>query len=265
MKEIQIEELRELQMQILDYVDVFCRKHDIKYTISGGTLLGAVRHGGYIPWDDDMDIQMLRNDYNKFTILWNKNKSEHPYELLNIESGKNMGYPFGKVHNPKTITVIDGLERTGVYIDVFPIDEVLDEEDFRTRHIKVLNYYKQRALVFLKMKKKNGILSWKQRLLLLIHPEPTKTFNEIADEINSIAKLYSDKPQKWVFEMVAGTQCKLPIPRNVFEHFSDIKFEKRVYMSVEDYDQYLTLTFGDYMKPPAKKDRHVHLFHAYWK
>ena len=66
MKEIGIGELRELQMQILDYVDAFCRKHDIKYTISGGTLLGAVRHGGYIPWDDDMDIQMLRSEYIRF-------------------------------------------------------------------------------------------------------------------------------------------------------------------------------------------------------
>ena len=74
MKEIQIEELRELQMQILDYIDSFCRSCGINYTISGGTLLGAVRHGGYIPWDDDIDIQMLRDDYVRFTQLWNEKR-----------------------------------------------------------------------------------------------------------------------------------------------------------------------------------------------
>lgn len=134
MKEIQIQELRELQMQILDYVDVFCRNHDIKYTISGGTLLGAVRHGGYIPWDDDIDIQMLREEYERFTTLWNKESNHENYELVNIESGNNLGYPIGKVHDTRTITYVGGLPRTGVFIDVFPVDKVLDMKDFMKRH-----------------------------------------------------------------------------------------------------------------------------------
>ena len=104
MREIKTEELRELQMQIMDYVDIFCREHGIRYTISGGTLLGAIRHGGYIPWDDDFDIQMLREEYKRFTKLWNQEENTFPYELINMESGNNMGYPFGKVHDKRTIT-----------------------------------------------------------------------------------------------------------------------------------------------------------------
>lgn len=265
MKEIKIEELRELQMQILDYVDAFCRKNDIKYTISGGTLLGAVRHGGYIPWDDDMDIQMVRNEYDRFTELWNKSITQHPFEFVSIESGNNMGYPFGKIHNPKTVTFIDGLERTGVYIDVFPVDGVVDEEDFNCRHTQILDLYRQRARVFLKMKQKNGTIGWKQRLLLLLHPAPKKTYNEIAEEINSIAKQNSDKSCEWVYEMIAGTQCKHPMPKSVFEHYVSIPFENRNYMAVRDYDQYLTLTFGDYMTPPPVSKRHVHQFCPYWR
>lgn len=266
MKEIEIDELRELQMQILDYVDAFCRKNSIRYTISGGTLLGAVRHGGYIPWDDDMDIQMLRSEYNRFTELWNQQKSEHGcYELINIESGNNMGYPFGKVHDNRTVTYLGGLERTGVYIDVFPVDFVKDMDDFEARHAKILELYQQRGRILYKMQRDNGNLGWKQRILLLLHPAPAKTYNEIAEEINTLAMSNSNKEFPYVYEMVAGTKCKHPIPAEVFDNYKDILFENRHYMSVWDYNTYLTQTFGDYMTPPSKKEREPHYFNPYWK
>lgn len=264
MRLIELNELRELQMQILDYVDAFCRKNNIKYTISGGTLLGAIRHGGYIPWDDDMDIQMTRKNYLLFTSLWN-NTSNHPYELVSIESGNNMGYPFAKIHNPATITIIDGLERTGVYIDVFPVDEVLNEEDFIKRHNEVMELYRQRAIVFENMKKKYGKIGWKQRMILLLHTVPQRSYEEIAEGINNIAALNNDQGGLFFYEMVAGTQCKHPIPKKVFESYSDVRFEDRVYMSVSDYDQYLRLTFGNYMTLPPESKRHGHLFTPYWK
>jgi lipopolysaccharide cholinephosphotransferase len=264
MRPIDREELRELQMQILDYVHSFCLTHGINYTISGGTLLGAVRHGGFIPWDDDMDIQMVRSEYDKFTHLWNES-GNHPYELVNIESGNNMGYPFGKIHNPLTMTMIDGFERTGVYIDVFPVDDVIDEEDFLARHSEVMSLYRQRALVFEKMKKKAGKIGWKQKVILLLHPAPNKTYNELAEEINNLAKAKNGMNGTFLYEMIAGTQCQHPIPKEVFIHYQLIPFENRKYMAVKDFDQYLTLTFGDYMVLPPESKRHGHLFSPYWK
>ena len=149
MRAISQEELKELQMGILDYVDAFCKENDIKYTLSGGTLLGAVRHGGYIPWDDDIDIQMLRDEYNRFTDIWNRTKDKHPYEFVSIESGNGIGYVFGKIHNPKTITYVRGLKRTGVYIDVFPVDKVIDEKDFRRRRNIIMKLKRQEGAAFL--------------------------------------------------------------------------------------------------------------------
>ncbi len=266
MIEIGQEELRILQMQILDYVDDFCRRNDVKYTLSGGSLLGAVRHGGYIPWDDDVDIQMLRSEYNRFTTLWNNASISHPFELVNIESGNNMGYPFGKIHNPKTVILVDGLERTGVFIDVFPVDDVVDEDDFISRRAKIVRLLHDRSLVFEHMKNKGRRKSLKSLLKHLFIKLPKKSYNEIAVEINDLAKQNSTGGHDTVFEMVAGMRCNSPIPAEVFNTYTDMAFEDRKYMTVSDYDTYLTLTFGDYMTlPPEEKRVSPHGYKSFWK
>lgn len=266
MKEIQIEELRELQMQILDYVDAFCRKHDIKYTISGGTLLGAVRHGGYIPWDDDIDIQMRRDEYDRFTQLWNNEKMKHRYfEFISIESGNSMGYPFGKVHDTRTITYMGGYEMTGVYIDVFPVDYIVDLKDFRIRHKKIKRLYEKRRSRFNLMRIKYGKIKLRSIVKSLLIC-PTKPFNWYAERINELAKEKSTEKTNLIYEMVAGLRCKLPIPSVVFNHYKTITFEDRNYMSVNDTHTYLKQTFGDYMTlPPKEKQVSHHGLLFFWK
>lgn len=264
MRKIESEELKELQMQILDYIDAFCRKNDIKYTISGGTLLGAVRHGGFIPWDDDVDIQMLRSEYDRFTNLWNEETNHSYYELVNIESGNNMGYPFGKIHDTRTVTYIKDFARTGVFVDVFPVDNVVDLEDFKQRHDMVRKLYgkRNRALFFLL---NNNAKSIKIRLLAFLK-KPIKSFSDFAVEINRVAKKHENMECPLVFEMISGLICKEPIPKNVFTMYKDIIFENRKYMAVSDYDTYLTKTFGNYMQLPPKEKRVArHSFIAYWK
>ena len=262
MKEIGIGELRELQMQILDYVDAFCRKHDIKYTISGGTLLGAVRHGGYIPWDDDIDIQMLRMEYNRFTDLWNREGNHGYYELVNIESGNSMGYPFGKVHDTRTVTYAGGVVRTGVFIDVFQVDNVLDKQDFIARHRAIRKLHTRQFLRF-SLSRNDVPLIRKLRALFLF---PIKSRKRLAVEINNLAMLNNRKEAPFVYEMIAGAKCKNPIPREVFDEYTDIRFENRTYMCVADKHTYLSQTFGDYMKlPPLEKQVRVHDFIPFWK
>ena len=97
-------ELREIQMGILSYVDKFCRENDIKYSICGGTLIGAIRHGGYIPWDDDIDIIMLRKDYERFLNLFNKSK-DSDYNLYCINKSPYYYHPYAKVSDSRTIQV----------------------------------------------------------------------------------------------------------------------------------------------------------------
>lgn len=270
MKEIQIDELRELQMQILDYVDAFCRSNNIKYTISGGTLLGAVRHGGYIPWDDDIDIQMLRSEYVRFTELWNKQKDTHPYTFISIESGNGMGYPFGKISNLKTVLYYNGVARTGVYIDVFPVDNVKDMNDFKSRHEKIQKLYAKQYRIFAWQQVKTAICQQGKLWLYLKH---IRTFlfgagrsrEKLAVIINRLSQRQNAEECNYVFEMIAGSICKRPIPKDVFHEYKDISFENRTYMAVCDHDSYLTATFGDYMKlPPVEKRVLQHGYEVYW-
>ena len=243
MREIHRDELREIQMQILDYIDSFCRNNGIKYTLSGGSLLGAIRHGGFIPWDDDIDIQMLRSEYDKFISLWEKNITEDiSYQLISPLSDNSMGYPFSKIQDTRTVSYIGKFQRIGVCVDVFPVDNVIDEKDFQRRHSQIKRLYSFRSMIFLIMKR--------TPISLL-----KNIYNSIAKYIEKISKKYSEQSCKQVYEMVSGLRCNSPIPIVVFKSFKDIKFENRKYMSVEDYDTYLKLTFGDYMKLPPEKQR----------
>ena len=101
MRRIYIDELKKIQINILDQVADFCNKNDISYWLDCGTLLGAVRHKGYIPWDDDVDIGMFRSDFDRFLNLFNQ--SNERYKVYNIENNNEFYYPFGKVLDTTTI------------------------------------------------------------------------------------------------------------------------------------------------------------------
>ena len=263
MKEIEINELKTIQLGIMDHVDSFCRVNGIQYTLSSGTLLGAVRHGGFIPWDDDIDIHLLRSEYDRLTLLWNKDKESHyPYELVNIESGNNMGYPFGKIHDIRTVTYVGTVERTGVFIDVFPIDYVLNQMDLERRYKRIAHLYEQR----------NACLNWMNRAsspfyrkVLAYIKKPRLSYNEIAVKISDLAKEL-DTRTDYVFEMICGAINKIAVPTTVYEHYKNIAFEDRVYRSVVDYDTLLSNAYGDWRTPPPK-DKQVthHSFKAYWR
>lgn len=264
MIELTTDELKEAQMRILDYVDAFCRNNGINYSLDGGTLLGAVRHKGYIPWDDDIDIMMTRDEYIQFIEKWNTT-GNHPFVLLNEESGNSMGYPFGKISDPNTITYVGSFERTGVFIDLFPIDKVIDEVDFKTRRNKILELYKKRILARQWINAKKGDFTILKQIKAFIR-KPRKDIYEYACLINFIAQSASTKDAQWYYDMVSKVSAKSLTPKSVFSQYIDIPFEDRTYRAVADYDTYLSCLYGDYMTPPPPEKRVSHHdFKAYWK
>ncbi len=263
MKELSTEDLKNVQLQIMDYVDSFCRNNNIQYTIAFGTLLGAVRHGGFIPWDDDIDIQLLRPEYERFIALWDEKKNGHPYELISIESGNNMGYPFGKVHDPNTVTYVGNIKRTGVFIDIFPVDYVVDRDDYLRRSKKIEKLIKKRYACFTWMTVKNSRLPLSKKIVPFLR-KPIMSYERLAVAISDLAKKVNVRSE-YACDMINGRYSKEMMMATVYKEFMDIKFEDRIYRSVKDMDTYLTNTYGDWRTPPPPEKQITHHgFKAFW-
>lgn len=134
MKELSIDDIREIELQILNYIDEVCKDNKLRYYLLGGTLLGAIRHGGFIPWDDDIDIIMPRNDYD--TLLSIINETNNKYKVLAYKYKKEYYYPFAKIVDSSTMVVESNTIATnnmGVWVDIFPIDNLPNDKKHRKR------------------------------------------------------------------------------------------------------------------------------------
>lgn len=264
---IQSEELKQIELDILSKVHDFCRENNIKYFLAFGTLIGAVRHGGFIPWDDDIDIVMLRDDYEKFC---EKFKSNPPEDLMlcDINTIKDYYLPLTKVIDTRTglvETELNGCE-IGVYVDVFPLDAIPPEGDERDKFFKKL----RRLHTLNNLKKAKKLKDWpkyKQLLLpiikLLLLPISKK---ELIKKLMKHKKKYSYlKDNEHVISFLFS--CEGTIPRR--EYFDDVvemDFEGRTFFAPKGYREFLTDSFGDYMKlPPEDKRVSNHCFEAWWK
>lgn len=129
MKKLTLDEVKKIQLEILAYIDSFCKKNNISYFINYGTLLGAVRHKGFIPWDDDIDISMDREHYNMFIEKFNQDSSK--YKILSLDTDKTYFNNFIKVVDTTTKIVDNRNYKTfscGVFVDIFPMDKFNDKK-----------------------------------------------------------------------------------------------------------------------------------------
>lgn len=267
MKKIGNSEQRALQIGMLSVVDKFCSQHDIRYSMACGTLLGAIRHGGYIPWDDDIDIYMLREDFNKFEMLFPKCYEGH-IELGTLKRNKEWCLPFGKVYDNRTFVVEkrSKAKTPGVNIDIFPIDEVPDDD------IEWIQYNRKRESYILDLRhsllaasKINSVIKNCGALLYAIRFLLTSSRN-LAEKCDRYAQIHNGKGYERVFETTLGMSVKSPFKKSLFDELIGIKFEGSEFKGFQGYDEYLTCAYGDYMTlPPLNKRYSEHTIDAFWK
>lgn len=261
MRKIGMDELRQKQMEILDYVADFCDANDICYILDGGTLLGAVRHGGYIPWDDDIDIGMLREDYDRFVALFPAKCDKPGYVLGTPELDKNWHIPFGKVMDMNTLFVQDGHD-LGINIDIFPYDEAPDDPKIVAKMYKARDRLKYISAAQMNRNPPSGNIL--RRLVVhclrfVLHMFPDYYF---------IRRLYK-KMQRWKGKGYSGVgefsgESEAPLRRkSVVRERREARFEDRVYKIPIDYDTWLTGCYGDYLTLPPENERKRHTYEAF--
>lgn len=260
------EEVKKIQLNILIYVDAICRQNDINYSLAFGTLIGAVRHRGFIPWDDDIDIILMRDEYKKLLKCLYMDKND----LYKVLSPRDEGYWYNytKVTDKRTFIKEKNwpdFQGLGVNIDIFPLDFLPEDnpESFYNEAIQADKGLKY-CLTDIAYKDNNFIKSCIKKLC---------RFNEVKKYRKRDEWHWKKEHEKIVGKSEPGSHIGQIVSapykiwkREWMETFTNIEFEGNEFQVTEEYDAMLKNTYGDYMKLPPEKERvSNHDFISYWK
>jgi len=257
--ELQPEQLRKLHIILLELLielDSICRKHGIEYTLSGGTLLGAVRHGGFIPWDDDVDVSMRREDYDRFReackieldtsrFFWQDNTTdpEYPWGYGRLRRNDSEFVRIGQEHMKM---------RTGIFLDVFPNDYIPQFYPSRLAHCFCC--FVVRKVLYAE----SGKVAAKKYMERFVYALLNKIPHQVA--FSWLSELTKVKKSKYCRALT------FPPPKDkhlgtsayYYEEYEDVEFEGRRFRAMKYRHEYLRYKYGDYMLLPPPEKRHWH-------
>lgn len=243
-RKISIEESKKIQLEMLIEIDAFCRENGIKYALSCGTLIGAVRHNGYIPWDDDVDITMLYSDILKFRKLFKSEKMEY----VDVDNFKGHHLHFPRIVLKKSFTP-DGLIRKGpgICIDLYPIIESVNiTEDLYLKGIK-------------KFQKRKRMIRYRRIICKFLPIHNIPYFNSFMKKYRDFFLNELQTEGTGMFYQMGGPLkmfSKNIWPFNPLDEVIDKDFEGHMFLIPKRYDEFLTIRYGDYMNLPPEDQRH---------
>lgn len=253
--------LRQIQMielEMLIEVDKICKKNNIKYTIIGGTLLGAVRHGGFIPWDDDADVAMLRSEYERFCEVCKKELNEQKFYLQTMDNTKGYRWGYAKLRRKGTLFLREHQEHMpyeqGIFLDIFPIDGTPDNVLLRKFHN--FRCFCVRKILWSAVGRNAGKSNFERFIYNILYRIPETTVKKWYRGLILKKKAATTKIVRTL---------TFPAPKKLngyyrkwFAETNPISFEGHLFEGVKEYEEWLTYEFGDYMQIPPENKRKAH-------
>jgi len=260
---IELDEMKTIELEMMKQVHAFCASHSIRYSLGYGTLLGAIRHKGFIPWDDDIDLIMPRPDYDEFIKTFNS-------DVYCVVSSLDTGYyyPYAKVYDKRTF-LKEELRYTypdmGVFIDVFPVDGLPASLQAQERLYSVQKFlYKLHMSMKYHVSREWSLL----KNFLVLVSRVISLFYPLKRVIKKIEKNYllNSYDASEDVAVLLGEIKLVKIPKSSFEHLGMMAFEDSQFLVVPDVDSLLTKLYGDYMTPPPpEKQTSEHRYTVGWK
>ncbi len=260
MTDLELKQLQKIELEMLIEFDRICRKNHIKYSLDGGTLLGAVRHKGFIPWDDDIDVIMLREEYFKFRKACIKDLDRSRFFFQDYKTDPDYRWGYAKLRRKNTKFVRQGQEKlkqhAGVFIDIFVADNVPDGYVARRAH-HFICFLIRKALYSEvgKYNEKNPFIRYVYQALSKIP----------RDNVFRIRNLLAARTNRTRTELISHytlqypKRCRYGLPRKCFDEMVEREFEGRMFYTFKDYHPYLFMHYGDYMVLPPKEEQVPHL------
>ena len=263
---ISVKESQDLELDIMHKLHDYCVKHGLRYLLAYGTLIGAVRHKGFIPWDNDIDIFMPRPDFERFLEMTKTDPVAEDLYVTHYTLDENYFYNCARVCDERTEVEIPYIpvqpSRMGIWVDIFAVDGVPDSEFLVKAHrvrIRTL-YYALRAHIYGTLDNKNQFRKIVKLACLKFLSNKDHKLNR---RITALEKQYPyDDYQNAALWCLTSL---VPIPKKDFEAPVSAPFEQYSFFIPEDYDRILRDTYGDYMKLPPESKRIPHQIRAFWK
>ncbi|MSS82955.1 LicD family protein [Acidaminococcus fermentans] len=265
MDQTELRKLQLIELDMLKEIHRVCQKNKIKYWLTGGTLIGAIRHKGFIPWDDDVDIAMMREDYNRFLKIAPK-ELKKGFHLQNWEYEPNFGQPYTKIRKDNTLLVEAGSQEAnihhGIFVDIFAYDK------FPVNKLDLIKVKFSMQILLRMLIAKSGLTPWKEvnriNLFSWVRYLPFRFMAKFFD-FNYMKKVYRKYVQssnktdsKLIFNSCETYDENHPIPEAYVKQVILHQFEDAEFYIPAEYDKLLRNFYGDYMQLPPLEQREGH-------
>jgi len=256
LKPEQLQKLHTVLFELLVEFDRICRKCNIEYTLSGGTLLGAVRHGGFIPWDDDVDVSMRREDYDRFRKACKTELDISRFFWQDDKTDPDYPWGYGRLRRKDSEFIRIGQEhmkmRTGIFLDVFPNDYIPQFYPLRLLHC--FGCFIVRKILYAESGKVVTKNYFHKILYSILSGIPRRVAFSYLNALMKVKK--SEYCRALTFpppkDKYLGTSS------HYYEEYEDVEFEGRKFRAIKKRHDYLEYKYGDYMRLPSPEKRHWH-------